>query len=264
MNLARFSVRNPVTANLLMWGILIGGAFAGFNLRKELFPTVDPELITVSVEFPGATPEEVERLVARRVERAVEGITDVDEVTSVVFEGLVQTNVKLVERADRAKALNDVRSAIDNIRADAVRMERLVNQLLHLTRIENATTGDADEAEEPDIKELRPILPVISLAVFGDVAEDRLREAAIRVRDDLEEATGTTEIQISGLRDREIWVEIRPDKLEEHGLTFEEVGRVLAGSNLDLPAGQLKSGAGNIRVRTLGERNTAADISAEG
>jgi multidrug efflux pump subunit AcrB len=222
-----------------MWGIVIGGAVAGFNLRKELFPTVDPELITVSVAFPGATPEEVERLVARRVERAVEGITDVDEVKSSVFEGLVQTNVKLVERADRAKALNDVRSAIDNIRADL-----------------------PDAAEEPDIQELRPILPVISLAVFGDVAEDRLREAAKRVRDDLEEAADTTEIQISGLRDREIWVEIRADKLEEHGLTFEEVGRVLAGSNLDLPAGQLKSGAGNIRVRTLGERSSASDISA--
>jgi multidrug efflux pump subunit AcrB len=239
VNLARFSVRNPVTANLLMWGIVIGGAVAGFNLRKELFPTVDPELITVSVAFPGATPEEVERLVARRIERAVEGVTDVDEITSVVFEGLVQTNVKLVERADRAKALNDVRSAIDNIRADL-----------------------PDAAEEPDVKELRPILPVISLAVFGNVAEDRLRDAAIRVRDDLQEATGTSEVQISGLRAREIWVEIRPEKLEEHGLTFEEVGRVLAGSNLDLPAGQLKSGAGNIRVRTLGERNSASGISS--
>jgi len=239
MNVARFSVRNPVTANLLMWAIVVGGMVAGFGLRKELFPTVDPERITVDVEFPGATPEEAERLIARIVERAVESIEDVEEVRSEVFEGLVSTRLELEERADRARVLNDVRSAIDQIRADL-----------------------PDAAEEPNIRELRPIIPSISVVVFGEVSEKKLRTAAKQLRDDLEDATGTTEITISGIRNREIWVEISPEKLEEHGLAFEDVGRVLARSNLDLPAGQLKSRAGNIRVRTLGERHRAREIGS--
>ncbi|MHC4342951.1 MAG: efflux RND transporter permease subunit, partial [Planctomycetota bacterium] len=66
---------------------------------------------------------------------------------------------------------------------------------------------------------------------------------------------------LSGVRDREIWVEVRPEALEEHGVTFEQVGRVLQESNLDLPAGQLKARSGNIRVRTLGETGRAAELA---
>jgi multidrug efflux pump subunit AcrB len=239
VNLPRFAVRNPVTANLIMVAILVGGAFAGFGLRREMFPNVDPEAVVVTVAFPGATPEEVERLVARRIERAVEGLEDVEEVVSEVFEGLAAVRVDMDEGSNRDRVLSDVRSAIDDVRPEL-------------------PAG----AEEPEIRQLRPILPVISVVVFGDVSEESLRGAAKRVRDDLLDLEAVSEATLAGVRDREIWVEIRPDKLEEHGLTFEEVGRVLARSNLDLPAGQLKSGSGNIRVRTLGERDRAAEIAA--
>jgi multidrug efflux pump subunit AcrB len=67
VSIPRFAVQNPVTANLIMVAIVVAGIVAGFNLRKEMFPNVDPEAIFVTVEFPGATPEEVERLVARRI-----------------------------------------------------------------------------------------------------------------------------------------------------------------------------------------------------
>jgi len=238
VNLARFSVRNPVTANLLMIAVLVGGAWSAFNIRKEMFPSIDPEAIMVAVAYPGATPEEVERLVARRIEREVEGIDDVDEITADVFEGLVSVRIVMDDGADLDRALSDVRSAMDNVRPDL-------------------PAG----AEEPEIRQLRPILPVISVVVRGEVTEERLREAARRVRDDLEDVTSTSEITIAGIRDKEIWIEVRPEMLEAHQLTFEEVGRVLARSNLDLPAGQLKSASGNIRVRTLGERERARDLA---
>ncbi|MHC4954936.1 MAG: efflux RND transporter permease subunit [Planctomycetota bacterium] len=237
MNLARFSVRNPVTANLLMWAIIAGGLYSAFNLRREMFPNVDSEAVAISVRYPGATPEEVERLVARRIEREVEGIEDVDEIISQVFEGLVTVTIKLEDGADREKALSDVRSAMDTVRPEL-----------------------PAEAEEPEIKQLRPTLPVIGIVAHGDVSEERLRRAIRKIRDDLEDLPGITDTIISGTRDREIWIEIRPEALEENGLTFEDVGRVLAGSNLDLPAGQLKSSVGNIRVRTLGERSRANEI----
>jgi len=239
VNLARFSVRNTVTVNLLMWAIIIAGAYAAFNLRREMFPNVDSEAIAVSVRYPGATPEEVERLVARRIEREVEGIENVDEIISNVFEGLVTVVIKLEDGADRDKALSDVRSAMDNVRPDL-----------------------PDETEEPEIKQLRPTMPVIGIVAYGNVSESKLRRAVKQVRDDLVDLRGITDTIISGIRDREIWIEIRPEELEEYGLTFEDVGRVLAASNIDLPAGQLKSDVGNIRVRTLGERSRASEIAS--
>ncbi len=237
MNLARFSVRNPVTVNLLMWAVIVGGLYSGFNLRREMFPNVDPEAIAVTVRYPGATPEEVERLVARRIERETKGIDDVDETISNVYEGLVTVLIKLEDGADIDRALADVRSAMDNVRPDL-----------------------PAEAEEPEIKQLRPTMPVIGIVVSGDVGEERLRKAVRKIRDDLEDLDGITDTIISGIRDREVWIEIRPEALEENGLSFESVGRVLAGSNIDLPAGQLKSSTGNIRVRTLGERSRVEEI----
>lgn len=239
MNIPRFAVKNPVTANLIMVAIVVAGIAAGFRLRKEMFPNADPEAIFVTVQFPGATPEEVERLVARRIERAVEGLDDVDEVVSEVYEGLAAVRVDMDEGANRDRLLSDVRSAVDDVRAEL-----------------------PESAEEPEIRQMRPILPVISIVVYGDVSEETLRAAARRVREDVLDLKLIGEATLAGTREREIWVEIMPDRLEEYGLTFGEVGRVLSRSNLDLPAGQLKSGAGNIRVRTLGERNRAAEIAS--
>jgi len=239
VNIPRFAVRNPVTANLIMVAIVVAGIVAGFNLRKEMFPNVDPEAIFVTVEFPGATPEEVERLVARRIERAVEGLDDVDEVVSNVYEGLAAVRVDMDDSANRDRVLSDVRSAVDDVRAEL-----------------------PEGTEEPEIRQMRPILPVISIVVFGDVSEETLRAAARRVREDVLDLKLVSEATVAGIRDREIWVEILPERLEEYGLTFEEVGRVLGRSNLDLPAGQLKSASGNIRVRTLGEHDRAAEIAS--
>ncbi|MHC4731589.1 MAG: efflux RND transporter permease subunit, partial [Planctomycetota bacterium] len=239
MSIPRFAVQNPVTANLIMVAIVVAGIVAGFGLRKEMFPNVDPEAIFVTVEFPGATPEEVERLVARRIERAVEGLDDVDEVVSEVYEGLAAVRVDMDEGANRDRVLSDVRSAVDDVRAEL-----------------------PESTEEPEIRQMRPILPVISIVVYGDVSEETLRAAARRVREDVLDLKLVSEATVAGIRDREIWVEILPEKLEEYGLTFEEVGRVLGRSNLDLPAGQLKSGSGNIRVRTLGEHDRAGEIAS--
>lgn len=239
MNIPRFAVRNPVTANLLMVAIVVAGIAAGFRLRKEMFPNVDPEAIFVTVPYPGATPEEVERLVARRIERAVEGLDDVDEVVSEVYEGLAAVRVDMDEGANRDRVLSDVRSAVEDVRAEL-----------------------PESTEEPEIRQMRPILPVISIVVYGDVSEETLRAAARRVREDVLDLRLISEATLAGTREREIWVEILPDRLEEYGLTLEEVGRVLGRSNLDLPAGQLKSSAGNIRVRTLGERGRAAEIAS--
>ena len=82
MNLPQFSVKNPVAVNLLMWAIIIGGAYYAFNLVRELFPTSEPELISVNVVYPGASPEDVEKSITRRLEREVEDIEGIEEIRS--------------------------------------------------------------------------------------------------------------------------------------------------------------------------------------
>ncbi len=235
--IARMSVRNPVAVNLVMWVIIVGGIVSWFTLRREFFPNMEPDIVIVTVEYRGATPDEVEKSVARPVERELRDLDDVKEVATRVQEGVAIVTVTMEEDADRDRVLADVRSAMDKVKPDL-----------------------PEGAEDPEIVESRPRIPAISVVVYGPAGESRLRGVAQQVRDELLDLPDVSAYTISGIRDREIWVEVLPDKLEEYGLTFGEVGLVLQRSNLDLPGGQIKSARGNVRVRTMGERESARDI----
>ncbi|MHC4393315.1 MAG: efflux RND transporter permease subunit [Planctomycetota bacterium] len=230
MSLPRLSVRNPVAVNLLMWLIVIGGVWAWQVLIREFFPTIAPEAITITVPVPGAPPDEIEELVTRRIELEVNDLDGVDEVTSRVLEGLSVTTLKLDHGIDAESLLNDVR-----------------------TRVDRAETDLPSSAEDAIVNEVRPVLPVASIVVFGSAGELKLREAARKVRDDLRASNTISRIGMSGVRDRELHIEVQPSQLERHGLTFGEVGQIVAASNLDVAGGQLKGPLGNVRVRTLGE-----------
>ena len=237
MNLVRLAVRNPVAVNIVMVAVIGVGLYSWNSLRREFFPNIDPDQVFITVAWPGATPEEVEKAIVRRIERELRDLDEVEEVRSNVLEGVAAITVVLEDDADRDRVLNDVRSAIDKVEPDL-----------------------PVDSEDPEIIESRPLLPVISVVVYGTAGEGRLREVAKDVRDDLLDFPGISRITLSGLREREIWVEVIPEKLEEYGLTLEEVGSVLARSNLDLPGGQLKGERGNIRVRTMREKDRAREL----
>ncbi len=220
-----------------MWAIVIAGGIAWFSMTRELFPPFEPEQAVITVAYPGATPEEVEKAVALPIEREIEGLAGVEEISAEILEGLCVIRVEMEQDADRDQVIADLRNEMDRVRPDL-----------------------PDAAEEPEITALRPFFPVISVMVYGDVPEERLRELAEDVRRELVDLPEISEVTISGIRDREIWAEILPEKLDEEGLTFEEVGRAIAASNLDLPGGQLEGARGNVRVRTMGENDRAQEI----
>ena len=237
MNLPRLSVRNPVAVNLLMLAVLTTGAYAWFNLVREFFPNIESEQVLITVPYPGATPEEVEKSVTRLIEREIENVDGVERIESKVFEGLTLISAVLEENADRDRVLNELRSDLDHVKPDL-----------------------PDGAEEPEITEARPQIPVIAIVLHGRVPERVLHDAVMDVRDDLLDLPEVTEVTVTGFRQREILVEILPEKLEGFGLTFEEVGRAVSATNLDLPGGQLKGLRTNIRVRTMGEQQIAARL----
>lgn len=237
MNIPRLSVRNPVAANLIMWAIVVAGLFSVTSLTREFFPTSSPEKVVITVPYPGGTPEEIERSVTRPLEREIEGVEDLDEVASTVYEGLSVTVITMEDDADRNEVINDLRSEVDRAEADF-----------------------PEEAEDAELEPLRPFIPVISVVVYGEVPESRLHEGAIVVRDEIRDLGGISRVLVSGVRDPEIWVEVGPERLEEYGLTFAEVGRAVAASNLDLPGGQLRTPRGNVTVRTLGEESRAVEL----
>ncbi len=237
MNLPRFSVRNPVPVNLLMIVVIFGGLVAGSAIIREFFPNIEPELVTITVPYPGATPEEIERSVTRLVEREIEDVDGVKEIRSSVFEGLTVIAIELDDGVDRNRVVNDLRGEVDKVIPDL-----------------------PDDAEEPEISEARPFIPVIAVVVSGDVTEDKLHTVVEQVQDELLDLEEVTESLVTGFRKREFLVEIQPDRLEEYGITFEQVGRAVGALNVDVPGGQLKGDRTNIRVRTVGEERVTHEL----
>lgn len=238
-SLPRFSVNNPILVNLLMVLIFVGGGYSAFALVREMFPESRPNSVSIMTVYPGATPAEVEKGIAKRIEEEVKDIDGVDEVHTSIGEGFCRILVELQNDVDDLnRAVNDVKAAVDAIPRD------------ELPR----------DAEETTVSKFEPTLPVISVAAFGDHTDAELKRIGRRLRDELLLIDGITNVDLNGARKDEISIEIRPDKLTEYGLSFMDVAGAVRGANLDLPGGRLKLAGADVAVRTLGEEDRAEKI----
>lgn len=230
-------VNNHVAANLLMMFFLCAGLFGISAMRAEVFPQVDFRTITVSIAYPGATPNEVEDGITRRVEEAISGIEGIDRVRSTAAEGFGTITAELDDFIDASTVLDDIKDEVD--------------------RLSDFPPADADE---PAISKSSRTSGVLSLVVFGQSGERALRENAERIRDDLLQINGISLVSLSGVRDYEISIEVSEQTLRRYGLTLRAVASAVSNSSLDLPAGSIKTEAGEILLRTAARRYTGREF----
>ena len=237
MSFARFSVRNPVFVNMLMLVILAGGTIFALTLVREMFPEFRPNKLIITAIHPGVQPKEIEKAVTIKIEEAVRDVEGVEKVDSTVSESQSVTTLTLYNEADDAEqVLNEVKREID------------------------ALPDLPDDLERVTVKTFEPMLPVISVAIFGDGDEADLKQATRDLRDDLLALPGVSRIIVSGVRDDEISVEIIPERLIEYDVTFDEVANAIRRSNLDVSGGQLKGSRTTVAVRTVGEELEGSDL----
>ena len=228
MSPARFGVDKPVPANLLMIALIIGGVAAGLNLRKEFFPESDPTALIVTLPYPGASPEEVEETLAKKVEDALADLDEVDELITTLSEGGGGITVELREGVDPDEALEEVEREID------------------------ALTDLPEEAEEITVELFEPRLPVIRVAVFGELDEAVLKRAIRSVEDDLQSLPDMGEILVEGVRDYEIRVDVDLEAMLKLGISLPEVADAVRVAMLEVPGGTVRTGWGDIKLRTFG------------
>ncbi len=233
--LIRWFVSNPVAANLLMVLFLMGGAITAFTMPTEVFPTLSPNSVQVAVIYPGATPEDVEESVTRRVEEAVLGLDGVDRVRSVASEGRGTVTVELEDFADAQIVKDDVETAVDTI-----------------------VDFPPEQAEQPQIRVPQPLVTVLTLAITGNVSEGELRQVGERVERDLLSRDNISTVNLRGVRQYEISIALREADLRRYGLTFEEVSQAVRASSIDLSGGEIRTRGGDILLRTDARRETGA------
>ena len=230
-------IKNPVAANLLMLIFFVGGFIVTGNLKSQVFPTVSPGIVQVTVPYPGATPAEVEESITRRVEEALLGIDGVKRISSTASENVGTITVELKSLADPTIVQDDVQTAVDGLAA-----------------------FPPENAERAMIVTPKPSSGVVTLALTGNIPELELRRAAEQVERDLLSDPNISLVALGGARDYEISIEVSENDLRKYGLSFDEVAQAVQEGSVDLAGGSIMTDAGEILLRTNQKRQTGADF----
>lgn len=226
-----------MAANLLMLVLLIGGIVLAYNIKKEVFPYFDMDMVRITVPYPGASPQEVEQSILLAIEEAVEGLEGADEVRSTAREGLGTVTVDMIEGENLQKLAQDIESEVDRI------------------------VSFPEDIEEPTIAIVSRKRYVVSLALYGDQSERVLREYAEYIRERLLQEQDITQVEVISARNYEIDVEIPQDTLRAYSLTLEDVAQRIRRASIELPGGAIRTPSGDILVRMKERRDFGPEFA---
>ncbi len=261
--LGKWSINNHVTVNLVMIFIILAGIFTVMKMRREMFPQFSLDMIAVSVVYPGSSPEEVEEGICIKIEEEIQRIEGIERLISNAREGYGEVIAELETGVDVQKILDEIKAEVD--------------------RIETFP----EEAEEPVVMEIINQDPTISVALYGEISEKRMRQIAEKIRDDLLEAKmgaagaaggihdhiaailkrfrfkqpeSITQIDLVGVRDHEISIEVSEEDLRRYGISFDQVVNAVRAGSIDLPGGKIKTEQGEILIRAKGQLYTGREF----
>ncbi|MEO1082146.1 MAG: efflux RND transporter permease subunit [Pseudomonadota bacterium] len=221
--------QNPVAANLLLLIVVLAGLAAIQTLDKEVFPTFPSETFTVTVPYPGSSPEEVERGIILRVEEAIRDIIGIKEIRSEARESVGIVTVQMEPGSDLTKAVNLAKVRVDGI------------------------DSFPEDAEKPIVEEVESATRAISVSLFGDIEQRKLKELSEQVREEILALGNISEVALNGEQEYEISIELSDEKLRRYGLSFDDVVRAVQLSSRDLPGGQMRTDGGAITLRSTSQ-----------
>lgn len=228
----RWFAQNDLAANLVMFAILAAGAWIGLKkVPLEVQPTLRFNEVRINMEYRGGSPDDVERNVIIPIERSLEGLAGIEELQSRAGGGGGEVRLRLEKGADTDKVRDEVETRIAAITSFPQEMEP--------PRIHIPDTGQRDD--------------VIKIAITGEMDHEDLVKATRRVRDDLIEMPGISQVGIQGETRAEISIEADLARLRDFGLGFSDLTDAVRRSSVDLPAGQIQTDEGHLTIRSKGQ-----------
>ncbi len=241
MNFSAWAIRNPVAPILTFFLLMVVGLQSFFALPITRFPNIDVPLVAITVTQSGASPAELETQVTKEIEDAVASITGVDELSSTVTDGQSQTLVMFRMEVQTEQAVQDVKDAIDRIRGDLP------------ASVDEPIVAKID-VEGAAIQTFAVSSPNMSIEELSWFVDDTIKRA-------LQGQSGIGRIDRYGGADREIRVELNPDRLDAFGITAADVNRQLRGTNVDLGSGRGQVAGAEQAIRTLGDARNVDTLS---
>jgi len=229
-------INNSVAANLAMIIIIVSGLFTLPNIDLEVFPSIEPQIITVSVIYPGASPSNVEEGICIPIEENLQGLEGVKKISSTSSENLGIVTLELFPEIDRKQALSDVKvqvDAIDNFPIDA---------------------------ERPIVKQFVVVSEVMTVAISGNLDDESLLYLTNEIRDEINSLPGISLTTVKGNKPREISIEVSESSLSKYSLSFDQVSNAIRFSSFDIPGGSIETATGEILIRSKGQAYSKFDF----
>jgi multidrug efflux pump subunit AcrB len=229
--------KNHVAANILMLALVVGGLLVLLNIKQEVFPEYELDIVDVSVTYPGASPEEIEEGIILAIEEEIRDLEDVERVTAKSNEGSASISVELLSGSDADKTVQEVKNGVDRIRSFP------------------------EDSERPVVSLRKRRREVMRLALHGDVEERTLFYFAQTIREELLGLSSVTQVGLRGVREPEISIEVPQSVLRSYGLTLDEIAQTIRRSALDVPGGGIKAEGGEVLLRTTERRDFASEFT---
>ena len=232
-----FFTRHPTLANLIMLAFIVLGLSSVTNIKRETFPEFAPPYIIASVVYPGASPVEVEESLCLRMEDAVDGLSNIEEIKCEAVEGSASLLLKLDEKADLGRMLVDVQTEI------------------------NAIKDFPAEIEPPVVKELDWAEPVVDIAVTANTSWPHLKAYAEDLKRRLKIDAGVSLVEITGFSDHQIRVELNEADIRRLGLTVSDIANKLGRQNVKMPSGNIEILDKNLLIRFDERKVTPSELA---
>ena len=233
------ALKNKNTVFLITLAIIVFGVMSYSSLPKELFPEVNIPTILIQTIYPGNPPADIENLVTKVIEKEIKTIKGIDNISStssqdasiIVIEFNFETNIK--------DALQEVKDAVDKAKTD------LPDDL------------PADPiVDDIDLSEM----PVINVNLSGDFSLEELKDYAEYLEDEIEGIYEISKVEIKGVEDRELQINVDPLKLDAFQMSFSDIENAINAENLSISGGEIKMGKTRRAIRAVGEYKSISEI----
>lgn len=226
-----------LTAVIFIWGV-----YTYITVPKESFPEIVIPTIYVGTPYPGNSAEDIEKLISRPLEKEINTITGIDKLTSSSVQGYSAINVEFDFAVSPQEALRKVKDAVDKAMSDP--------------------DFPKDLPAEPNIFEMNfsELMPIMNINLSGDYSLEDLKEYAEKLKDEIEELPEINKVEIKGLSEKEVAIEINNIALEARQLSFNDVADALKYQNMTISGGDIRMGNMNRSVKVSGEFKTMQDI----
>ena len=238
MLLTDLSIKNRTTVAVLGLLIILMGGYSYLTLPREAAPDIPIPYILVTTIYEGVSPEDVETSVTMKIEKELNGIRGVEEITSSSAEGMSLISVEFTPDVPSEAALQRVRDRVDLAKGELPM-----------------------DAEEPMIKEINfAELPIMLISLSGEVSPVQLKEVADDVQDALEAVPGVLKVEMTGDLEPEIRLEFDPDRVASYNLTIPEILALIPSENVNISAGSLETDGTKFNVRIPAEFVTPEEV----